>query len=284
MLSEKVDQSLNAKGNNQVKTQLKYAVEVIVPKSSTVVGFMEPVIERAVFEDIPSNLAAIKRRVEFIQAEREISILEESGEFGKASVARKQMSKPRTAEMINSFTVLAMELKRNFGATKTLPNRASLRDIGRSDLEKAIAAHGGPATVAERLGWKLQARTRKPRGYWSSLENVKNEIDEFIEESGLEPGVMPLKNDFVRAGRYDLARAVERWGGIGELTTELGYYSTSSSSSNTEWQAHVSYVAAKTGLSGKQGLFRLAARTYRKDKEKKDSKNIISIRQEIDAW
>ena len=30
-------------------------------------------------------------------------------------------------------------------------------------------------------------------------------------------GVMPAKNDFVRAGRYDIARAVERWGGLYEV-------------------------------------------------------------------
>jgi hypothetical protein len=28
---------------------------------------------------------------------------------------------------------------------------------------------------------------------------------------------MPAKNDFVRAGRYDIARAVERWGGLYEV-------------------------------------------------------------------
>lgn len=31
--------------------------------------------------------------------------------------------------------------------------------------------------------------------------------------------IMPAKNDFVRAGRYDIARAVERWGGLYEVST-----------------------------------------------------------------
>ena len=42
--------------------------------------------------------------------------------------------------------------------------------------------------MAERLGWKLQAKPRKPRGYWDSLDNVKSEVDEFIQDNDLEPG------------------------------------------------------------------------------------------------
>ncbi|KAG7675312.1 hypothetical protein Ndes2437A_g00523 [Nannochloris sp. 'desiccata'] len=54
--------------------------------------------------------------------------------------------------------------------------------MNRTDLEKAITTHGGPSVVAERLGWKLQAKPRKPRGYWDSLENVRQEVDEFIKD------------------------------------------------------------------------------------------------------
>lgn len=55
-------------------------------------------------------------------------------------------------------------------------------------MEKAITTHGGPSVVAERLGWKLQAKPRKPRGYWDSLENVRQEVDEFIKDKKLQPG------------------------------------------------------------------------------------------------
>lgn len=59
----------------------------------------------------------------------------------------------------------------------------------RSDLEKAISAHGGPSQVAAQLGWKQRAKGRRPKGYWDSLDNVRAELDEFIEEAGLPPGV-----------------------------------------------------------------------------------------------
>lgn len=114
-------------------------------------------------------------------------------------------------------------------------------------------------------------------------------------------GVMPLKNDFIRAGRFDLARAVERWGGLYELAAELGYDVSSPVFSSTVWQEHISNVAATTGLSGKQGLFELAAKTYRpkevrgtsddegnvqssKQKQKRAVAKMPTIRQEIDAW
>ena len=58
----------------------------------------------------------------------------------------------------------------------------------RTDLEKAIAAHGGQAVVAAALGWPLKARHRRPNGYWDDLENVRRGIDDFIEEQGMDPG------------------------------------------------------------------------------------------------
>ena len=168
--------------------------------------------------------------------------------------------------------------------------------------------------MAAQLGWRLKAKGRRPKGYWDDPANVRSELDEFIEEQGLPPGVMPAKNDFVRAGRYDIARAVERWGGLYEvrrerglvagggwpraaaasptpvglpplllplpcctacapapladpaplrhatltaappqLAEELGYsVSDSRKGGSTEWQEHISEVAATTGLSGRE--------------------------------
>lgn len=52
---------------------------------------------------------------------------------------------------------------------------------------------------------------------------MQSEIDSFCMEQGLPQGIMPLKMDFVRANRYDLSHAVERWGGLYELAETLGY-------------------------------------------------------------
>lgn len=279
-------------------TLLKYAVEIVAPRGSArLVNAMEPLLEALVFEDIPANLDAIKRRCER-QADEAMSF-EESESSGR--------HRPRVSDMIDNFELLQSELESCFRDTCILPSRVTLRDLNRTDLEKAITAHGGRGAVAERLGWQLQTRSRKPRGYWDSLPNVAQEISEFIQERSLEPGVMPLKNDFLRAGRNDIARAIESWGGLYSLAAELGYSTQGGRSVPTEWNQHISEVAASTGLSGKQGLFKLAAETYRRsmDEESESEGECLSpklkgkkntalakmrsvsgnkIRQEIDEW
>lgn len=52
---------------------------------------------------------------------------------------------------------------------------------------------------------------------------MQKEIDSFNKQQGLPPGIMPLKMDFVRANRYDLSHAVERWGGLYDLAELLDY-------------------------------------------------------------
>lgn len=294
----------SGKGQWRQQIQLKYAVEIIIPRSIPMIGMIEPVLERVVFEDVPANMVAIKRRAEELFRDRLAAELRKSGNDERAALLKRRWAKPRLSEMIEDFGVLAMELDRLFGDQQKIPTRQVLRKLNRTDIEKAISAHGGPAAIASRLGWSLQAKKRKPRGYWDSLENVKSEIEDFIIENGLEPGVMPLKNDFVRAERFDLARAIERWGGLYDLAEDLDYRIKPPAFSSTEWQEHISEVAASTGLSGKQGLFELAARTYRhKDmtsleirsaEAEKRAKNtrqrkgkvskMPSVREEIDNW
>ncbi|CAL8464995.1 g4530 [Coccomyxa elongata] len=244
------------------ETHLKYAVEVKIPRSTPMMGLLEPILERVVYEDIPFNLAALKQRVEDIKLQRRIAELEEQGEVNRAAYLRRRIERPRLAEMTEDFGLLAAELERCFGGTGTIPTRAQMRAIARTDLEKAIAAHGGPAAVAKRMGWNLAYKGKKPRGYWDKLANVQKEIDLFNKQQGLPPGIMPLKMDFVRANRYDLSHAVERWGGLYDLAELLDYQVLNLRGDN-EWSQHVAETAAETGLSGTNGLFEVAARSYR---------------------
>lgn len=61
------------------ETHLKYAVEVKIPRSTPMMGLLEPILERVVYEDIPFNLAAVKQRVEDLKLQRRIAELEEQG-------------------------------------------------------------------------------------------------------------------------------------------------------------------------------------------------------------
>lgn len=271
------------------KTLLKYAVEIVAPgPSRSILGIMEPILEALVFEDIPANMNAIKRTAEGRQLEQILSSLDDADDDDtKVTALKEKVLRPRASEMMNDFTILSKELIRCFGGQKTLPSRKKLREMNRTDIEKAITAHGGRGTVADRLGWELQVPSRKPKGYWDSLPNVKLEIDEFINQKKLQASVMPLKNDFVRAGRNDIARAIEKWGGLYVLASELGYETQDSSRSGpTEWNQYISDVAANTGLSGREGLFQLAAESYQVDKDgkKQDVGKMNTVRREIDNW
>jgi hypothetical protein len=61
------------------ETHLKYAVEVQIPRATPMMGMLEPVLERVVYEDIPFNLAAVKQRVEECKLQRRIAELEDAG-------------------------------------------------------------------------------------------------------------------------------------------------------------------------------------------------------------
>jgi len=132
MLSEgAADPELAGAGYTGPQTQLKYAMEIIIPHNGRMLGVIEPVLERVVFEDAPANLAAIKRRVEALALERKAAALEEAGEASRAATLRKRSARPRLSDMIDDFTVLCAELERCFGKKKLLPTREAMRDMNR---------------------------------------------------------------------------------------------------------------------------------------------------------
>ncbi|KAL6783803.1 hypothetical protein ACKKBF_B05860 [Auxenochlorella protothecoides x Auxenochlorella symbiontica] len=231
--------------------KVTYAAEGKLQHSAAVTQVLEPLLEKVVCGELTTSLMAIKQH-----AER------------KAHLIAGTTATPSDQEE-ESFRRLAEEVEAAYGKHRMIPPRDVLRADGRSHLEKAISQHGGMAVVLARLGWAAAKRARKPRGYWSNLENVRAEIRAFIIEHHLPEGIMPHKTTFVRCGRHDIARAVERLGGLHHLTTALGYSNPRPAGAGaTQWQAHVSKVAAVTKLSGKQGLFHVAACTY--DKEPKE--------------
>mmetsp|Transcript_3846 Transcript_3846/g.7510 ORF Transcript_3846/g.7510 Transcript_3846/m.7510 type:complete len:209 (+) Transcript_3846:1-627(+) len=155
---------------------------------------------------------------------------------------------------------LERELQMGWGENQVMPRREDLRKVGRLDLEKAITAAGGFPVVAEKLGWRLAYKSRKPRGYWTSLDNMRLELKAFAEQEGLEDGKMPTRLHLQRAGRYDIARALEKWGGGAALARRLDL-KVSPKRRKSRWNEHVAEVATRTGLQGKE-LFRTASKTY----------------------
>ena len=58
-------------------TELRYAVEVEIPRSTRMVGLLEPLLEQVVYEDIPTNLRAIKLHVEQVKAQGKSLLIHE---------------------------------------------------------------------------------------------------------------------------------------------------------------------------------------------------------------
>ncbi|KAL0037090.1 hypothetical protein WJX77_012339 [Trebouxia sp. C0004] len=215
---------LDGRTVSRPQTHLKYAVEVQIPRDPLrLLGLVEPIIERMVYEDLPLNLGAIKQRVEEMKQRSKIVELEGQGEMHRAAALRRRLDSPPVAELQNNIASLALELERCYGDLKRMPTRAELRGDNRSYLERAIAAHGGYGAVAGQIGWAMAYTPKRPRGYWNSITNVKSEVDDFINASGLQLGIVPSLRDVRGADRCDLARAIEKWGGPSALAEDLAY-------------------------------------------------------------
>ncbi|GER38092.1 cyclase/dehydrase family protein [Striga asiatica] len=222
-------------------TLLKYSVESKMHKNSFL---SEAIMEEVIYEDLPSNLCAIrdyieKREMENHQdtasnnsyAERMMALpnnrsscnysMEAENSNCKSSLSRQ---KPKVPGLQRDVEVLKSELL-NFisehGQEGFMPMRKQLRKHGRVDIEKAITRMGGFRKIASLMNLSLAYKCRKPKGYWDNLENLQEEINRFQRNWGMDPSFMPSRKSFERAGRYDIARALEKWGGLHEVSRLL---------------------------------------------------------------
>ena len=159
-------------------TDLKYAVEIILPAGTPAISVIEPLLEGVFFEDLPYNLLAVKAEIERVAwstgTSASASAVNNNGSANanntdNTNTNQTNNNKPRLGDMMKDFLLLRAELVSSYGDTMTIPTRNELRAAGRSDLEKCIAAHGGASVVAARLGWTTSSKARKPKGYWYAL-------------------------------------------------------------------------------------------------------------------
>jgi hypothetical protein len=146
-------------------------VEVVIPRANRMLGVLEPLLERVVFEDLPANLAGVKRRVEALRLERAAEALDARGQGGRAESLRRKSARPRLAgetsrcrrrgrapavgppphmpppfcllpppaDMSEDWSILEAELVRCFGAEGALPTRSDLREMNRWGRARGIA-------------------------------------------------------------------------------------------------------------------------------------------------
>ncbi|XP_051177158.1 uncharacterized protein [Lolium perenne] len=220
-------------------TLLKYMVETKMHKDTFL---SESILEEVIYEDLPSNLCAIRDYVENAKAERGTSTVHSDVPTNPDTVAidyaegrrTEQASedcsssstkmRPKVPGLQKDIEVLKSELGTfiaKYGQNGFMPKRKHLRTHGRVDIEKAITRMGGFRKIASTMNLALSYKNRKPRGYWDNLENLQDEIRRFQKNWGMDPSYMPSRKSFERAGRYDIARALEKWGGIQEVSRLL---------------------------------------------------------------
>ncbi|KAH9298219.1 hypothetical protein KI387_029901, partial [Taxus chinensis] len=227
-------------------TLLKYVVETKMQKNCLLA---EAIVEEVIYKDLPSNLCALRDHVENkktadpnysaemtyakgptvqnIQFNIEGSHLKIRGETVKVlkiSNEKPTKQRPKVPGLQIDIDILKSELSKfisDYGQEGFMPLRKHLRLHGRVDLEKAITRMGGFRNIASLMNLSLSYKDRKPMGFWDSLENLKQEVSHFQRTWGMDPTYMPSRKTFERAGRYDLARAFEKWGGVHEVSRLL---------------------------------------------------------------
>ncbi|KAH6833389.1 polyketide cyclase/dehydrase/lipid transporter [Perilla frutescens var. hirtella] len=222
-------------------TLLKYSVESKMHKNSFL---SEAIMEEVIYEDLPSNLCAIRDYMEKEETEnhqdtlsnenseaRETALSNNCSSVNFSTEARDydcitslNRQRPKVPGLQRDIEVLKAELL-NFisehGQEGFMPMRKQLRKHGRVDIEKAITRMGGFRRIATLMNLSLAYKQRKPKGYWDNLENLQDEIKRFQRNWGMDPSYMPSRKCFERAGRYDIARALEKWGGLHEVSRLL---------------------------------------------------------------
>ncbi|WOL12300.1 hypothetical protein Cni_G21066 [Canna indica] len=220
-------------------TLLKYIVESRMHKDTFL---SEAILEEVIYEDLPSNLCSIRDFVEnkvaikndqqnypddHIGQDDDSSHNDENGQNepaqnGDTSYSLRQ--RPKVPGLQRDFEVLKAELRAfisKYGQDGFMPMRKHLRLHGRVDIEKAITRMGGFRRIANLMNLSLAYKKRKPKGYWDNLENLQDEISRFQKNWGMDPAYMPTRKSLERAGRYDIARALEKWGGLQEVSRLL---------------------------------------------------------------
>ncbi|XP_024984427.1 uncharacterized protein LOC112520315 isoform X2 [Cynara cardunculus var. scolymus] len=227
-------------------TLLKYSVESKMHQGSLL---SEAIMEEVIYEDLPSNLCAIRDYIEKKEAESSVEecndVLDMGDEDirsnvrytsdlvtieypskysskGNAKIPSRQ--RHRVIGLHKDIEVLKSELLKfisEHGQEGFMPMRSQLRKHGRFDMEKAISRRGGFRKFASLMNLSLAYKDPKPKGYWDQLENLKEEISRFQKSWGMDPAFMPSRKSFERGGRYDIARALEKWGGLHEVSRLL---------------------------------------------------------------
>jgi len=159
------------------------------------------------------------------------SLSEKNGKKKKNTYDMKSFDEDEERELfealrvdIEAFNATLLLKSKEDGETQQqqqrIPQKLLLREYGREDLEKRIRELGGYKIVSEKFGW--DKNMPKPRGYWRDLENVRVELESFIESLELPLDELPSRGVFMENGREDIYQSFRFHGGASEVAMQLG--------------------------------------------------------------
>jgi hypothetical protein len=151
---------------------------------------------QVIYEDLPSNLCAIRDYIEKAGAKSSNSTghsnvptdpdpdvdHDESRQSEQTCVSCSSSTmkqRPKVPGLQKDIEVLKSELDNfiaEYGQYGFMPKRKHLRSHGRVDIEKAITRMGGFRKIASIMNLSLSYKNRTPRGYWDNLENLQEEV------------------------------------------------------------------------------------------------------------
>ncbi|TYK02433.1 Polyketide_cyc domain-containing protein [Cucumis melo var. makuwa] len=177
-------------------TLLKYSVESRMHKDTFL---SEALMEEVVYEDLPSNLCAIRDSIEKRGLKNSFEVLYQ-GNLEEKSVPRQCNQsngymttvegvsaingrasfrpRPKVPGLQRDIEVLKAEVLKfisEHGQEGFMPMRKQLRMHGRVDIEKAITRMGGFRRIASLMNLSLAYKHRKPKGYWDKFDNLQEE-------------------------------------------------------------------------------------------------------------
>ncbi|TKY60472.1 hypothetical protein E2542_SST17571 [Spatholobus suberectus] len=178
-------------------TLLKYSVESKMRQDTFL---SEAIMEEVIYEDLPSNLCAIRDYIENMTASNILEACKQNTNSGQQTVPSgfadddsycsaedlsdynaesSSQQRPRVPGLQRDIEVLKSELLKfiaEHGQEGFMPMRKQLRLLGRVDIEKAVNRNGGFRKIAIIMNLSLAYKHRKPKGYWDNLENLQDEV------------------------------------------------------------------------------------------------------------
>ncbi|GJQ13512.1 hypothetical protein GpartN1_g5303.t1 [Galdieria partita] len=156
-----------------------------------------------------------------------------------------------------------------------LPTVTLLKLERRWDLIGAIRLHGGIYEVSRKTRFPLSKNTRRPRGYWSHMENLKAELTDCISQSSISSFSyhysIPTLSYLKRNQRQDLIEAIRKHGGVQRVAAKLCMMRQSKRKPKGYWndfavvRAEISVFLRRYGTPGVMPLGHELRRHQRRD-------------------